>query len=169
MANVVLFAGRIFLVVFLFIFLFALIKTGGFTLGQRKKEYSFKSAKNELTMSRRTTELFLLFAALPIVVLLFAMLIFTQTDVEPSTMGVPLIIFALFLIAHFAVRNLAPKADQAILPIAFALTGIGMAFITRINTGYVTQQLVLLAFGIGVFIAVLVVVKSIDKFRRRSE
>ena len=45
MANVVLFAGRIFLVVFLFIFLFALIKTGGFTLGQRKKEYSFKSAK----------------------------------------------------------------------------------------------------------------------------
>ena len=114
-------------------------------------------------MSRRATELFLLCVAAPIVVLLFAMLAFAQTqEVGLSAITVPLIMFALFIAAHLALRKLAPGADPALLPITFALTGIGMAFITRIDTSLATQQLIWLAVGVVAFIAVLVLVKSID-------
>lgn len=114
-------------------------------------------------MSRRATELFLLCVAAPIVVLLFAMLAFAQTqEVGLSAITVPLIMFALFIAAHLALRKLAPGADPALLPITFALTGIGMAFITRIDTSLATQQLIWLGVGVVAFIAVLVLVKSID-------
>ena len=93
-------------------------------------------------MSRRATELFLLCAAAPIIVLLFIMLAITQgQQVGLSAISVPLIMFALFVVAHLAVRKLAPSADPALLPITFALTGVGVAFITRINPSMANQQL----------------------------
>lgn len=114
-------------------------------------------------MSRRAIELFLLCAAAPIVVLLFVMLALTQGQtVGLSAVSVPLIMFTLFIVAHITVRKLAPSADPALLPIAFGLTGIGMAFITRIDTTFASQQLLWLALGIAAFIVVLIFVKSID-------
>ncbi len=115
-------------------------------------------------MSRRVSELLLLCAAAPIVVLLFVMLAVTQGEqVGLSAISVPLIMFALFVVAHVATRFLAPSADPALLPIIFGLCGIGMAFITRIDASMAAQQLVWLAVGVGTFILVLVFVKSIDK------
>ena len=115
-------------------------------------------------MSRRATELFLLCAAAPIIVLLFIMLAITQgQQVGLSAISVPLIMFALFVVAHLAVRKLAPSADPALLPITFALTGVGIAFITRINPSMANQQLMWLALGVAAFIAVLIFVKSIDE------
>lgn len=73
-------------------------------------------------MTRRNIELVLLCVAAPIVVLLFAMLAVNQgQSLGLTTLGVPIGIFAAFVIAHLAVRRFAPKSDPAILPIAFAL------------------------------------------------
>ena len=115
-------------------------------------------------MDRRNNELLLLFIAAPVLVLLFVMLALAQGE----TLGfdaivVPAGIFAAFLVAHVAVRKLAPGADPGLLPIAFLLTGIGIAFITRIDADLAEKQLIWLFVGIAAFILVLALVKSIDK------
>ena len=118
-------------------------------------------------MSRRATELFLLCAAAPLIVLLFIMLALTQgQQVGISAVAVPVGMFALFIIAHMAVRRLAPGADPALLPITFTLTGVGIAFITRIDAAMASQQLIWLGVGVAAFIATLVLVKSIDSLTR---
>ena len=72
-------------------------------------------------MTRRNIELMLLLIASPIVIVLFAMMVVTGgQELSFNTLGVPLGIFAAFLVAHIAVRLLAPAADPAILPISFA-------------------------------------------------
>ncbi|MEE0706620.1 MAG: FtsW/RodA/SpoVE family cell cycle protein [Adlercreutzia sp.] len=115
-------------------------------------------------MSRRNIELLLLLIASPIVIVLFAMLVVTggQT-LSVETLAVPLGIFGSFLVAHLAVRKLAPAADPALLPIAFALSGIGIAFVTRILPDKALSQVVWLFAGVVVMILVLAVVRNLDK------
>ena len=115
-------------------------------------------------MTRRNMELLLLIVAAPIVIVLFAMLVVTggQT-LSFNTLGVPIGIFVVFLIAHFAVRKLTPNADPALLPITFALSGIGIAFVTRLAPAAATRQLVWMFAGVAAMIIVLVVVRNLDK------
>lgn len=115
-------------------------------------------------MSRRNIELLLLLIASPIVIVLFAMLVVTggQT-LSVETLAVPLGIFGSFLVAHLAVRKLAPAADPALLPIAFALSGIGIAFVTRILPDKALSQVVWLFAGVVVMILVLALVRNLDK------
>ena len=80
-------------------------------------------------MSRRNIELILLLVATPIVILPFAMLIVNNGGTPTAeTLGTPIGIFVAFAISHLAVRKFAPGADPAILPLAYALSGIGIAF-----------------------------------------
>lgn len=68
-------------------------------------------------MTRRNIELMLLLIASPIVIVLFAMMVVTGGQVLSfNTLGVPLGIFAAFLVAHIAVRLLGPRADQLFCP-----------------------------------------------------
>ena len=84
-------------------------------------------------MTRRNTELMLLCIAAPLVILLFAMVALNEGNrVTLDNLTVPLSMFATFVVAHLAIRKLAPGADPAILPLSFALSGIGIAFITRL-------------------------------------
>ena len=90
-------------------------------------------------MSKRNIELLLLFIAAPIVIVLFAMMVLSGAGSTEgikaltfNTLGVPIGIFVAFLLAHIAVRKLAPNADPALLPITFALCGFGIAFVTRL-------------------------------------
>ena len=84
-------------------------------------------------MTRRNIELILLLVASPLVILMFAMLAINEGQaLNMQTLGVPVGIFGAFIVAHIATRILAPEADPAILPISFALSGIGIAFITRV-------------------------------------
>ena len=113
-------------------------------------------------MTRRNIELLLLCLAAPVVMLLFVMLAINQGDeLTWETLSVPIGLFVAFIVAHIATRILAPGADPAILPIAFALSGIGIAFITRIepytNTGteYMAIKQVLWLF-LGVFLMIIV-------------
>ena len=120
-------------------------------------------------MTRRNLELVLLCVAAPIVVLLFAMLAINQgQSLNATTLGVPIGIFVAFVIAHLAVRKFAPKADPAILPISFALSGIGIAFITRLapyadKSSIAINQVMWLFLGVACMVLVLVLFRNLDK------
>lgn len=115
-------------------------------------------------MKRRTLELILLCIAAPIVVIMFAMIAINQGDeLNFTTLGVPLGIFASFIVAHFAVRKFAPGADPAILPIAFALSGIGIAFVTRLAPNLAVNQVMWLFVGVLLMLLVIALIKNIDK------
>lgn len=120
-------------------------------------------------MTRRSVELVLLCVAAPLIILLFAMMAINQgLTLSMDTLGVPVGLFVVFIIAHIATRKLAPGADPALLPIAFALSGIGIAFITRVapysdNTGIALNQVMWLFIGVVCMILVLAVSRNLDK------
>ena len=115
-------------------------------------------------MTRRNLELLLLCVAAPLVILLFGLLALNDgSALNLTTLGVPLGIFAAFAIAHLVVRKFAPGADPAILPLTFALSGIGIAFVTRLAPELAVRQLMWLYLGIICMILVLVLLKNLDK------
>ena len=117
--------------------------------------------------SRRNTELFLLIAAAFPVTLLYAMyVVFTGTALTFGTLAVPIGLFVAFAAAHIAVRLLAPGADPAILPVVFALSGIGITFVTRLAPELAMNQIVFLFVGIALMVGTLALVKNLDVVRR---
>jgi cell division protein FtsW (lipid II flippase) len=82
---------------------------------------------------------------------------------------------ALFAVAHVAVRLLAPYADPLILPCVALLNGLGLVFIYRldlaekatapsardaVSAGNVPHQIAWTALAVGLFVAVLVLVRD---------
>ncbi|GAA6490360.1 FtsW/RodA/SpoVE family cell cycle protein [Gordonibacter urolithinfaciens] len=115
-------------------------------------------------MTRRNIELVLLCVAAPIVVLLFAMLAVNQgLALNATTLGVPIGIFVAFIIAHLATRKFAPKADPAILPIVFALSGIGICFVERLAPNLAMNQVMWLFLGVAFMVLVMAFVRNLDK------
>ena len=115
-------------------------------------------------MTKRNLELLLLVIATPIVIVLFSMLVVTGgRELSFNTLGVPIGIFVAFFVSHLAIRKLAPEADPAILPIVFALSGIGIAFVTRLAPDLAVRQLMWLVVGIVCMLAVLILVRNLDK------
>lgn len=118
-------------------------------------------------MTRRNTELLLLVLAAPIVVLIYAMIVLNQgQELGVNTLGVPLGIFTAFGLAHLAVRIWARDADPAILPITFALSGIGIAFVTRLAPDLAVRQLAWLFASIVAMVLVLAFVRNLDKLAK---
>ena len=120
-------------------------------------------------MTRRNIELILLLIASPLVILMFAMLAINEGQaLNMQTLGVPVGIFGAFVVAHIATRILAPEADPAILPISFALSGIGIAFITRVapfsdSPNMAINQVVWLFLGVVLMIAVMAFLRNPDR------
>lgn len=115
-------------------------------------------------MSRRNTELMLLIFAAPIVILLFGSLVVANGgELSVNTLGVPIGIFAAFVVAHVAMRIYAPNTDPAILPITFALSGIGIAYVTRLAPDLAVRQVVWLFLGVACMVLVLAFVRNIEK------
>ena len=115
-------------------------------------------------MSRRNTELALLIIAAPIVILLFGSLVVANGgELSINTLGVPIGIFAAFIGAHIAMRKFAENTDPAILPLTFALSGIGIAYVTRLAPDLAVRQVVWLFLGIACMVAVLVWLRKIEK------
>ncbi len=115
-------------------------------------------------MTRRNTELLLLCIAAPLVILLFAMVALNQaSQLTLDNLTVPLGMFGAFLVAHLAIRKLAPGADPAILPLSFALSGIGIAFITRLAPDLAMKQVGWLFLGVVFMVIVLVAIRNVDK------
>ena len=115
-------------------------------------------------MTRRNTELMLLIIAAPIVIILFGSLVVANGgELSINTLGVPLGIFAAFVGAHLAMRRFAENTDPAILPITFALSGIGIAYVTRLAPDLAVRQVVWLFLGIACMVAVLIFLRKIEK------
>lgn len=115
-------------------------------------------------MSRRNLELVLLCVAAPLVILMFAMLTMNQGQrLGLTTLGVPLGLFAAFIVAHLAIRHFTPAADPAILPIVFALSGIGIAFVTRLAPDLAVNQVIWLFLSVAAMVAVLTLSRNLEK------
>lgn len=114
--------------------------------------------------SRRATELWLLIAAAPVLLLLFAMLLVNDNaPLTFSSFAVPIGLIVAFVVAHIACRKFAPNADPALLPIAFLLSGIGICFVLRLAPDMATNQVIWLFLGIALMVATIVLVPSIEK------
>ena len=115
-------------------------------------------------MTRRNIELALLCIAAPLAILLFAMIALNQGEkLGWASIGVPVGIFASFIVSHLALRKFAPAADPAILPICFELSSIGIDFVTRLAPDLAIRQVGWLILGIIFMIAVIVFMKNMDK------
>ncbi len=115
--------------------------------------------------SRRTTELWLLIAAAPVMLLLFLMLLVNQgSDITLANFAVPLGLIAAFAVAHVFTRFFAPQADPGILPIAFLLCGIGICFVLRLTPSETAlRQVIWLLLGIACMVLAIVFIPSIEK------
>jgi cell division protein FtsW (lipid II flippase) len=117
--------------------------------------------------SRRVTELGLGVLAVIIAAFGYLLVQLSQTPHVPADLWV---IFAavlgLFVLAHFAVRRLAPNADPVLLPLAALLNGLGFVTVARLDPGLGRIQAVWTAVSIAAFILTLAVVKRIRTLER---
>ena len=134
------------------------------------------------TPPRRGTELVLTVFAVLIAVLAYAAVGIAVEDRIPSgTLGYGVGLGVLFLIAHLAVRRLAPHADPLILPCVALLNGLGLVMIRRLDFaavenamqrgrdvpgGEAPRQLVWTAVGILAFVGVLGFVRDHTRLQR---
>lgn len=117
--------------------------------------------------TRRTTELLLLLAAAPAVLMVFALV----QGSASSTLGwqdfaVPAGLLGAFVAAHVAVRILAPAADPVLLPVTALLTGTGLAFISRLKPDLAASQVAWVAVGVVAMVLTLVAVPSLERLAR---
>lgn len=89
-----------------------------------------------------------------------------RPDLPPDLPGLLGGVFVLYLIAHLAVRRLAPRADPTLLPLAALLNGIGFITIARLDRDLARIQSVWTAVGVGAFIATLLFVRRVRLLER---
>ena len=124
---------------------------------------------------RRVLELFLMLIALAVGIGGYVLTTLNRTGEIPANLGLHIgILVALAIVAEVGVHFLAPYADPVILPIAVALTGMGLAMIYRIDLsldalGMDTvgvRQLMFVGIAIVLAAAVLVLVRDHRILRR---
>ena len=114
--------------------------------------------------NRRNMELlFLCLAAVPVVLLYALYIVNDNVALSLGTLAVPVGLFVAFAAAHVAVRMLAPDADPVILPVVFLLSGIGIAFVTRLAPDLAENQVLWLFISVAAMIATLFFVRNLDK------
>jgi peptidoglycan glycosyltransferase len=116
---------------------------------------------------RRNTELGLLVLGTMFVVGAYLLTTLPDDSPIPTTVGPFLgIIVGLPIVAHIAVRRLAPQADGMLLPLATLLNGLGYVFIVRIDEsrdspdGLAGLQSLWMILGVAAFIGTLIVVRD---------
>lgn len=118
-------------------------------------------------MNKRTAELLLLCAAIPPVLLLYALYVINAgMMLNLQTLIVPLGLALAFTVAHLAIRFLAPDTDSAFLPLVFVLSGIGITFVTRLAPQLAIKQVAWLFLSIAAMILVLILVRSLENLTR---
>ncbi|HUD38145.1 MAG TPA: FtsW/RodA/SpoVE family cell cycle protein [Streptosporangiaceae bacterium] len=130
-----------------------------------------------LPRGRRNAELAMLGFAVAIMALAYASAGFGLNGHVPASLPTYVIGFAVLLLAaHIAMRYLAPYADPLLLPLAAVLNGLGIVMIYRLqesgrngNPGIqistltahsALTQLMYTALSIGVFIALLAIIRE---------
>ncbi|MCU1354741.1 MAG: putative FtsW/RodA/SpoVE family cell cycle protein [Acidimicrobiales bacterium] len=120
-----------------------------------------------IAQARRRAELGLIVLAVAITGGGYTLASLGRTSSVPANIGPFLaVIFVLLVLAHLAVRRLAPEADGLLLPLAAVLNGIGYVFIARLKPGLADNQAIWTGVGIFAFIATLFVVRRIRDLER---
>jgi peptidoglycan glycosyltransferase len=73
---------------------------------------------------------------------------------------------SLYVVAHMAVRRLAPRADGTLLPLAALLNGIGFVTIARLDRNLARIQSIWSAIGVVAFVLTLLLVRHIRVLER---
>lgn len=127
------------------------------------------------TRPRRFFELLLLLLALAVGIGGYALTSINRTGALPANLLQHIgLLLAISLIAKLGIRFLAPYSDPVILPIAVALTGLGLAMIYRLDQSYqeLEQAVVglrqLMFVGVAIILAAIVLVLVKDHRRLRS-
>jgi cell division protein FtsW (lipid II flippase) len=123
--------------------------------------------------SRRTTELGLLVLGTLFVVGAYLLASLPDDSKIPTKVGPFLgVIVGLPLVAHIAVRRLAPRADGMLLPLASLLNGLGYVFIVRLDEarihprGLAGLQSLWMVLGVAAFVVTLFIVRDARKLER---
>lgn len=128
--------------------------------------------------SRPIVEFFLLILAIAAGLGGYILTTINRTDALPSNVGLHAIILVVIaVVADLGVRKLAPYADPVILPMAVALSGIGLAMIYRLDLSYAilqqpqnpvvgVKQLVMVGAGMVCAAIVLIVIRDHRTLRR---
>jgi len=75
-------------------------------------------------------------------------------------------VIGMYVVAHIAVRRLAPDADPVLLPLAAFLNGIGFVTISRLDPALARIQAGWTAAGVGAFVVTLLVIKRVRTLER---
>jgi cell division protein FtsW (lipid II flippase) len=125
------------------------------------------SAAVRTRLARRRTELGLIVLAVVLTGGLYALAGEGKAGSLPANIGPFLaVIFGLLLVAHLAMRRLAPNADPILLPVAGLLNGIGYVFIARLSAHEAGLQAAWTALGVIAFIATLLIVRRARDLER---
>jgi cell division protein FtsW (lipid II flippase) len=87
-------------------------------------------------------------------------------DLPPDLWAILGAVFGLLVVAHIAVRVLAPRADGTLLPIVAVLNGIGFITISRLDRELARVQSLWIALGVGAFVLTLMLVRRVSTLER---
>jgi len=120
-------------------------------------------------MNRRNAELGLVILAVVLSLGAYLLVAFsTRNSIPAGFFAHAVIVTALALAAHAAVRRFAPNADPLFLPIGVLLSGLGYAMVKRLDPALGGPQLSWIAIGFVAFIITLAVLRDarrIELFR----
>ncbi len=106
--------------------------------------------------ARRRNELGMIILVLVLTGGLYSLSSLGAADSLPANI-IPFLVLvaALMLVAHFALRRLAPQADPVLLPLAALLNGMGYVFIAGLNTAEASAQATWTAVAVVAFVGTL--------------
>ncbi len=110
--------------------------------------------------NRRSTELGLIVLAVLVVGAAYTLAsLGTEASIPANVVPFLGIILGLLVVAHLAVRRLAPLADGILLPLAGLLNGLGYVWIARLNKDLAALQATWTALGIFGFVMTLLLIR----------
>ena len=87
-------------------------------------------------------------------------------DLPPDLLAFLGGVLGLYIVAHLAIRRLAPRADGTLLPLVALLNGIGFVAISRLDQDLARVQAVWVAVAVGALVATLLVVRDVSVLQR---
>jgi peptidoglycan glycosyltransferase len=116
---------------------------------------------------RRHAELGLGFLAIVVTIGGYILLALARgPSLPPDLAALGAAVVGLYVVAHVAVRRLAPGADGTLLPLAALLNGIGFVTIARLDRDLARIQSIWSAVGVAAFVLTLLVIRHVRSLER---
>ena len=111
---------------------------------------------------RRFLELGLMVLALAVGISGYVLTSLNYTGAVPANLLPQVgVLVALAIIGEIGVHFLAPYADPVILPVAVALTGLGLAMIYRLDLSYARRDEAVVGFRQALFVGIAIVIAAV--------